>query len=236
MRTIFLFFVFFGAVLTACDDGRIHEKEYEPTGEGRTVELTGVISGIAKWSDDYSVVIAGFDASSPYAIVSKTIPAPEKEGREIQLTMSGITEKVATVELCVIDKLRKRILSFKEVDCKAETGDTIRIKADKVDAGMFHAIQTIVFNADCISCHGKSNEAAAGLWLTEGKSYVSLVNQPSKANPDMLRVKPRQLQESLLHLVLKENGHVRHDHVDLLSAKPEKLELIDSWILNEAQE
>ena len=37
------------------------------TGEGRTVKMTGRISGVDKWSGDYSVVVAGFDDESDYA-------------------------------------------------------------------------------------------------------------------------------------------------------------------------
>lgn len=88
--------------LHACDEGRIYENAVVATGEGRTVKMTGRISGVDKWSGDYSVVVAGFDDESDYAIVSKVVPASESDNDEIQLTMSGITDEVTTVELCVI--------------------------------------------------------------------------------------------------------------------------------------
>ena len=97
--------------LHACDEGRIYENAVVATGEGRTVKMTGRISGVDKWSGDYSVVVAGFDDESDYAIVSKVVPVSESDNDEIQLTMSGITDEVTTVELCVINKLRKRIVS-----------------------------------------------------------------------------------------------------------------------------
>ena len=40
-----------------------------------------------------------------------------KRQDEIQLTMSGITDEVTTVELCVINKLRKRIVSLVAMEC-----------------------------------------------------------------------------------------------------------------------
>ena len=86
--------------LHACDEGRIYENAVVATGEGRTVKMTGRISGVDKWSGDYSVVVAGFDDESDYAIVSKVVPASESDNDEIQLTMSGITDEVTTVELC----------------------------------------------------------------------------------------------------------------------------------------
>ncbi len=45
--------------LHACDEGRIYENAVVATGEGRTVKMTGRISGVDKWSGDYSVVVAG---------------------------------------------------------------------------------------------------------------------------------------------------------------------------------
>ena len=112
--------------LHACDEGRIYENAVVATGEGRTVKMTGRISGVDKWSGDYSVVVAGFDDESDYAIVSKVVPASESDNDEIQLTMSGITDEVTTVELCVINKLRKRIVSLVAMEC-TEIADTILI-------------------------------------------------------------------------------------------------------------
>ena len=83
--------------LHACDEGRIYENAVVATGEGRTVKMTGRISGVDKWSGDYSVVVAGFDDESDYAIVSKVVPASESDNDEIQLTMSGITESALSV-------------------------------------------------------------------------------------------------------------------------------------------
>ena len=41
--------------LHACDEGRIYENAVVATGEGRTVKMTGRISGVDKGSGDYSV-------------------------------------------------------------------------------------------------------------------------------------------------------------------------------------
>ena len=38
--------------LHACDEGRIYENAVVATGEGRTVKMTGRISGVDKWSGD----------------------------------------------------------------------------------------------------------------------------------------------------------------------------------------
>jgi hypothetical protein len=51
--------------------------------------------------------------------------------------MSGITDEVTTVELCVINKLRKRIVSLVAMEC-TEIADTILMDAGTVDASMFN--------------------------------------------------------------------------------------------------
>ena len=43
--------------------------------------------------------------------------------------MSGITDEVTTVELCVINKLRKRIVSLVAMEC-TEIADTILMDAE----------------------------------------------------------------------------------------------------------
>lgn len=225
--------VLFAASISSCDDGRIYEQAVAATGEGRTIKVTGTVNGINQWSEDYSIVIAGFNAESQFAVVSKIIPA-SSAGGEIELCMSGITEDVTTVELCAINKLRRRIAGFAKLDCTAADADTLLMKLGTVDAGMFHAVQTQIFDANCTACHGKSTSAAAGLYLTEGKSYEALVNKNSTIQADRLLVKPGDASESFLHLILNANGLIRHDHLDILSAKPEMLSLIDNWINNGA--
>lgn len=234
-NSLILSVLLLAAGLSSCDDGRIYEKTIVATGEGRTVTVTGQISGIDKWSEDYSVVIAAFNNSSQFAVVSKVLPVPDADGK-IDVSMSGITEEVTTVELCVTNKLRKRIVSFAKQDCSANDEDVIEMEVGIVDVGMYRAVQSQVFNANCTACHGGSTSAAGGLYLTDGKSYEALVNKKSQINSDELLVVPGNAKGSFLHQVLNVNGVIKHDHLDILSAKPEMLSLIDSWINNGAQE
>ena len=41
---------------------------------GRVLKLTGRFSGISNWTDDYSVVVAGFNDKSEYAVITKALP------------------------------------------------------------------------------------------------------------------------------------------------------------------
>lgn len=127
------------AYITSCDDRRIYEKTETLSEEGRTLKMSGKINGISKWPDGYSVVVAGFSDESEYAVVTKTIPAVEDD--EIQVTMTGVSDKVTTIELCVINKLRKRVISFQSMDDLTAVDDTILMDVGTVNVGMYHGIQ-----------------------------------------------------------------------------------------------
>ena len=100
-----------------------------------------------------------------------------------------------------------------------------------INISMFNAIQQAFFNTTCANCHGASNRAAAGLYLTEGKSREALVDVDSR------KVEGRN--NSVLHMVLNQQTveGISMDHRDLVSEKNEMtiLPLIDSWINNGAK-
>ena len=202
--------------LHACDEGRIYENAVVATGEGRTVKMTGRISGVDKWSGDYSVVVAG-------------------DNDEIQLTMSGITDEVTTVELCVINKLRKRIVSLVAMEC-TEIADTILMDAGTVDASMYNAIQQKIFNATCTACHGLSTTPGGGLNLLEGHSHAELVNRASTTVDGKMRVMPGNASESVLHLILGTDisSDWRIDHSQMITSS-DMQSLIGNWIDDGAQ-
>ena len=225
MKKYILFFAFSLLVtgLTSCDDGRIYENTGFVPREGRVLKLSGKFSGINKWSEGYSIVVAGFDDESEYAIVSKVIPTPETDGGEVEVILSGISEEVTEIELCVINRLRKRVVSFQTIEDFTATAD--------------NTIQQQVFDKTCTACHGGSAKPAAELNLLTGESYEDLVNQPSTIVNDVLRVKPRNAKESILHQILNTNisSSWGIDHSQMVTSS-NILTLIDNWIDDGAQE
>ena len=178
--------------------------------------------------------MAGFSDESEYAVVTKTIPVPATEGEEIKVTMTGISDEVSTVELCAIDKLRRRIISFQSMDDLTTDDDTLRMNTGIVNVSMYSAIQQNVFNKGCIGCHGIATSAAAGLTLLEGNSYQNLVGHSSTVATGLLRVKAGSAEESVLHQILHTTGW-KTDHSNMIT-EPHTLTLIDDWIDNGAQE
>jgi len=223
-------------IVTSCDDGRIEENTITFK-EGRVVKMTGTLSGLENWPDDYSVAVAGFDGTDEYAVISKAI-AKNADGA-IELVLSGISDEVTTVQLCVLDRLRRQVMSFREIELE-QTRDTMYMNVGTVNVSMLNAIQLSYFNTTCANCHGASNRAAAGLYLTEGKSYEAMVGVASKRVEGINLVEPGDALNSLLHRVLHEEvvDGIGMTHRDLVSEKNDQsiLPLIDSWINNGAKE
>ena len=225
--------------LTACDDGRIY-PETAASSEGKTVRLEGVLEGLENWTSAYRVSIAGFEnADDEYASVSKVISASDVTDGKVSIELSGIKENVTLVRLCVLDRLRKHIVTFSEEDISKAT-DVVKMDVGVIDISMFNAIQQAFFNTTCANCHGASNRAAAGLYLTEGMSYEALVDVDSKKVEGKKLVETNNANNSVLHMVLTQPSveGVSMAHRDLVSEKNDQtiLPLIDSWINNGAKE
>lgn len=221
-------------LLASCDDGKIYDDYVMQQEDGIVVKLTGNISGISGWGSGYNIAVAGF-GDGEYAVISKNVTTVAGEDDdEVELIMSGVTSQVKTVELCAIDRLRKRVVTFKSIACDF-TADTLVFEVGDVDAGMFNAIQQSVFNVTCANCHGASNYAAAGLYLTEGKSYDALVNRGSRLLEGETLVVPGDGETSVLYKTLSSDVSSTwgYDHsVEVLSATT--LDLIKGWIDNGA--
>ena len=219
-------------LFSSCDDGRIYEEVVAIPEEGRVVKLTGMLTGAENWSSGYNVVVAGFDDTKEYAIITKAISATECR----EVVLSGISDEVTRIELCVVNRLRKRILSYETFDCPV-TADTIRLDAGTKDVGMYASLQSQLLNTTCANCHGASTHAAAGLFLTEGKSYDALVGQSSVKVSDKLLVSPGDADESVLYQTLATNISTawNYDHTkEVLS--DEWLDLLEDWINDGAKE
>ena len=210
----------------SCDDGRIYEEEIHVTRSGGSLRLSGQINGIDTWPGGYSVVLAGFEEENEYAQTAKGI-SHDPDGR-IDMTLTGIPDEVTRVEVCVINRLRKRVATFYAAPFERQA-DTTRLDAGEIDARMYGAIQRDVFDRSCTACHGGGTSAAAGLYLTEGRSYAALVNVEADLSPDTaLLVSPGDAAGSFLPLVLRENM-IGYDHTQIITSST-LLNLIDDWI------
>lgn len=220
------------AVTASCDDGRLYADRLIIPEEGRVVKLTATLEGLDTWSDGYSIVLAGFEDGSDYTVIAKSVQAAD-DGT-VDITMSGVAEEVTTLEVCAINRIRKRVATYYELDCSTLGDDTIRIDAGKLDVGMFATIQQDIFDRTCTGCHGE------GRWLdlSAGTSYQTLVGQPSTVFEGRTRVLPGSAAESVLYTILttSESADLGTDHQTQFTLSEEQFALIGDWIDDGAKE
>ena len=220
--------------VASCDEGRIYNDDTVQTEEGGTARFSGTISGTDTWSQGYTLALAGFEEGNDYALISKNIEISGTDGN-YDITLSGIPGEVTSIELCAIDRLRRRVATFLSADYQPQDG-TLQISADGVDMSMSTTIQTEIFNTTCTQCHGGSGYAAAGLDLLAGDSFANLISIPSRKIPGMDRVAPGTSNESELFLILSTDlsADWNYDH-SVEVVRQEKLDLIRNWIDNGAK-
>lgn len=214
------------ALAASCDDGRLYADRLILPEEGRVVRLTATLDGLDTWADGYSVVLAGFGEGSDYAVIAKSVQAAD-DGT-VDITMSGVAEEVTALEVCAINRIRKRVATYYELDCSTLSDDTLRIDAGRLDVGMFATIQQDIFDRTCTGCHGE------GRWLdlSAGASHATLVGQPSTVFEGRTRVLPGHAAESVLYTILTtdESANLATDHQTQFTLSDEQFALIEDWI------
>ena len=214
--------------LVGCDEGDIQEAATETKTSGKVARLTAAVSGIDSWSAQYSVVLAAFAEGSDYAVVQKRLT--EGDNGNVETTLNITSDDVATIELCVTNRLRQRIVSFASVPVSQLQGDSLHLAPGRVDVSMFQTIQDMVFTTTCARCHGLGNTPAAGLTLAQGQSYAALVNHEASKQERGVRVVPGDTEASLLHKVIHgAPAAVSFDHSNMIK-EPTTIALIDNWI------
>lgn len=218
-------------VISSCDEGRIYNDDIVQTEEGGTAHFSGEVTGADTWSAGYTLALAGFEDGNDYALISKNIEAAASDG-VYDVTLSGIPAEVSTIELCALDRLRRRVATFISADYSSREG-TLQLNEEIVDMSMSTAIQKEIFNTTCVQCHGGTGHAAAGLDLLAGNSFGNLISVPSRKMPGMDRVAPGQSSESELFLILDTDisADWNYDH-SVEVVRQEKLDLIRNWIDN----
>ena len=234
MKSIIYSLLLGALVLSSCDDGRIEEEDINLVEDGRVAKLDVQLEGQASWPSGYAISIAGFSEDSPYAQITKSIRT-DKNG-QASVTLSGIPENVKTLEICVINSIRRRIVSFYTMEAP-NTNDTIRINAGSLNVGMYASIQKQIFDKQCAHCHSGSAWSAS-LNLNEGVSYANMKNEASKLVEGKNRVTPGNAENSVLYETLASDvsANWKHDHSKIMITDPVGLQLIKDWINNGAEE
>lgn len=227
--------------LQSCDDGLIQEvQQHTPVSSGYTAVVTGTFKGQTSWPSRYSIVVAGFNENSDYAIIQKTLAAKNKDDKEIRMVLSNISDTTRTLEIAVVNSLRKRLVTLYSyaIPTNQDAKDTIRLDVGEMDISMFETINSNVFQGmNCSRCHSSST-AAAHLDLTKDNAYMSIVNGQSSKNPDFMRIKPDDADSSYLYRVITTGTpEVGYNHPALFVDDKHAafVSIIKNWIDNGAK-
>ena len=107
MKPITYVLLLCATLLSSCDDGRIAEEDFNLEEEGRVAKVEVKLEGQKTWPSGYSISIAGFSDNSPYAEITKSIRTDENGQADV--TLSGIPDNVKTLEVCVVNSVRRRV-------------------------------------------------------------------------------------------------------------------------------
>lgn len=230
-----IIYTFFAVILmlTSCDDGDLHPIE-AGRADGRRIILQTTYSGLNAWPSAYQLTLAAYGTDTENPLMSVQIPKPKSENEEVSINLNGIPDETKTIGISILTKGRKLIYNFYTYTIRDDSDmNEITLPVREIDVASFDRIQHQVFNNYCAACHGAGDRAAAGLYLTEGKSHAELVNAKSTLT-DKMRVDPGMPSQSFLINILTQDI-VNYNHTDVLPEE-ELATLIKTWITNGAKE
>lgn len=233
MRQFYTFYLLavWSVLFSSCDDGDLPVATPEEA-DGFKATMQVSFRGLEAWPSAYDLVFAAYGTDAETPLLSKQIAAPKSESDVVTLSLNGLPDETQALGISLLTKGRKLIYSY--YLCPSD-GKDIVLPVDQIDVACFDRIQTQVLDRYCVACHGDSDHAAAGLHLSTGKSYSSLVNQVADLSPEgRYYVLPGSAKKSFLPQILSEDI-VRYNHTDVLP-EAELLTLINTWIDNGAKE
>lgn len=219
-------------VCGGCDDGKIYPDNSTMDTTGFTLTMKGEIEGCSQYDGSgYTVALAAFQEGNEFAVVSKNL----SDGAD-DVSVTNIDRNVSTVEVCIINRLRKRVVTLVSENVSGATGDDVIFNVGEVDVAPFNAINSDIFTTTCLQCHGGTGTAAAGLDLNAARAYADIVNVPSRVVEGEMIVNPGNAPASTLWQIVATDVSEswRFDHSNLLTS--EKSSFIEFWINNGAHD
>ncbi len=232
-RALIIFATLTATLLSSgCDSGDIIEQTDAEAGGLRCSGLV-TFNNTSAWPHEYSIVIAAFGGND-YPLMSKGLSKPAV-GDSTLLTMEAIPEGTEDIAIALLNKSRKKVTSFftHSITKKERENNIIDLGSIHIDLLNYDRIQHQVFS-NCINCHGASEKAACGLFLTEEESYDAIVDIASKRDSQYKIVHPSLSEESfILHVLEGKTDLVHYDHKNVsFNSETEDINLLRLWINN----
>jgi len=160
------------------------------------------------------------------------------------IKLTNIPAETKTIEIAVINSLRKRIATLYQYNVSEDDqiNDTIKVEVGDMNVGMFALINNNLFQGSkttCSKCHSPhgTSSAAAGLDLSADKAYQNLVGVTSTKSPTNLRVMAGDADNSFLYKVLSTgDDNVHYSHLQLMTDEQTLLDVLKQWINGGAKE
>ncbi len=212
-------------LFTNCDDGRIYPPDNSGEELGFRVVMTGTLTGTPDYGSGYSLVLAVFGEGDDFAEVSKGV-----DPSSTFTDLSNVAVAAGTIELCVVNSLRKRVMTLASVPVEAGPGETVNFDVGAVDISPYGVMADRIFATTCLQCHGGTSHAAASLDLNKEKAWAMLVNVPSRVVKGMMRVAPGDAENSTLRQAVATDASATwsFNHTNLLTSG--QIGFIENWI------
>lgn len=228
-----LLIIFSGVMMQSCDSGDIYPEEKKPDGTDIDVNATFRFSHIETFPESYKVIFGSFKDDSPYPISSVVISKPSSD-KDLSISLNNIPKEATYVALYLVQEhSNAQIYPFYKYTIDSPLEEDLEIPLQEIDLAVSGRIQHQVFS-QCLQCHGGSGFAAAGLYLTEDKSFSMLVNGTAKNSAEKKLVTPHNAQGSFLMDVLKGEA-LQSRHSSLSSLKDDDITLVEQWINDGAE-
>lgn len=221
-----------GAGLTSCDDGDIYPQSGTSLGN-RNFTIKTSFEELDAWPSEYTLALAAYDSKdNPTPLVKTTITRPSSSEEEKIIYLANVPTQASRLSVSLMKGSVKQYDYYTADISKGESDITLTVAPIHL-AALSH-IQQLVFDNNCSQCHGANGEATAGLDLTEGKSYASLVNHPAVCVDDgSIRVLPNDAGKSILYKMLTDNevepNQTGLNHTDMLD-EADLITFVASWI------
>ncbi len=234
IHKISFFLVAMAITITGCDSGDVYPEDNKDEGADIDVTLRFKLTNVEAFPTNYKIVFGSFNDDISYPISSKMISAPADD-EEISVSLNNIPDNATYLALYLVQEhSNSKLYPFYTYPIVGELTEDIELPLQTIDLAVFGRVQKQVFS-QCLQCHGGSGFAAAGLYLTDDKSYSALVNVTAKNNAEKKLVAPSNILNSYLLDVLE--GHVlQNQHSSLSSLKDDDIVLIEQWIKSGAKD
>lgn len=213
------------SLCSACDEGKIYPDE--TIDSGRTATVTLHFNHLDAWpqKNNMSLISLGEDGVTP--ILTKRILKPSSEAEAVTITLNNLSGNTHSIAVAVVTSGMSLVHAYKSFPVN-ESEESLTLPETTIEIAAFSRIQSQVFNAKCVICHGGSTTPAGNLDLTAAKAYSSLINVKAPHSTEGKNyVTSQDLDNSYLLDVLEHDNHV-----DIFNGAEQRevRSLIQTWI------